>query len=319
MPARSARLAARPAPSCASQAAMASQPCRPVAVPQARLAAAIASQQVEVERSRIPAAIASSTSPSGRPKPCRRRASMPLARAEPGHRRRARRAQALRKRSAPLSPSLRLSVCRSRIRPRSPSLSARTSRSARVARASNCCSRPSSGRKPGASPASDGKAASRLWAKAWMVWTRRPPPGASRTRANRVRARARVSGPGSSPSIVSSWPRSASFEPHPISEPAVDPPRHLGRAGLGEGQAEDRGRIDAGKQQPQHPRGQDMGLAGPRRRRQRGMVARMRGAELVAFEQGERAEAVGHRTPRLAPSGPPRHPRRTLRKSTPRR
>ena len=58
-----------------------------------------------------------------------------------------------------------------------------------------------------------------------------------------------------------------------------------------------RHRIEAGstpdEQQAQHAGGEDVGLAGPRRRRQRRMVARLRGAQLVAFEDGERAEAVG--------------------------
>ena len=84
------------------------------------------------------------------------------------------------------------------------------------------------------------------------------------------------------------------LEAHPISEPAMDALRHLGGAGLGEGQAEDRRRIHPGQKQPQHPGGEHMGLAGAGRSRQRGMVARRRGAKLVACEACERAEAVGH-------------------------
>ena len=84
------------------------------------------------------------------------------------------------------------------------------------------------------------------------------------------------------------------LEPNPVREPGVDPPRHLGRARLGEGQAQDRGGIDARQQQPEHAGGQDMGLAGPRRGRERRMAARLRGAMLRAFEAVERLEAMGH-------------------------
>jgi hypothetical protein len=37
--------------------------------------------------------------------------------------------------------------------------------------------------------------------------------------------------------------------------------RHVGRGGLGEGDAEDLGRIDAVEQEPNHPLRQDVGLA----------------------------------------------------------
>ena len=169
-----------------------------------------------------------------------------------------------------------------------------TSISASVARASNCSSRPSSGRKPGASPASDGKGGEQALGEGVDGLD-------AQAAAGRLEhAGEQGAGPraGLRPRILAERDQLMAeigvLEPHPISEPRMDPPGHLGRARLGEGEAEDRGRIDAGEQQPQHPRGEDMGLAGPRRGRQRGMVARMRGAQLVAFEDGEGAEAIGH-------------------------
>jgi hypothetical protein len=82
------------------------------------------------------------------------------------------------------------------------------------------------------------------------------------------------------------------LEPHPVGEPGMDPLGHLGRAGLGEGQAEDRGGVGAGEQQPQHPRREHVGLAGAGRGRKCGVVARRRGAALVALQMGERGDAA---------------------------
>jgi hypothetical protein len=77
------------------------------------------------------------------------------------------------------------------------------------------------------------------------------------------------------------------LQPNPISQPAMDPIRHLGRARLGEGEAQDRGRIGAVQQQPEHPRGEDVGLAGAGRGGERRMIARRGGGELLRFESGE--------------------------------
>ncbi len=93
------------------------------------------------------------------------------------------------------------------------------------------------------------------------------------------------------------------LQPNPVREPPVDPVGHLGGAGLGEGEAEDRGGIDPGEQQAEDPGGEDVGLAGPRRGRERGMVARGGGVELLGFEPGEGAEAAGHWPPCSPRSG----------------
>jgi hypothetical protein len=79
------------------------------------------------------------------------------------------------------------------------------------------------------------------------------------------------------------------LEPHPISEAGMDAIRHLGRARLGEGEAQDRGRIGAAKQQPQHPRGQHVRLARPRRGGQSGMGVRSGRLGLLAFEANQAA------------------------------
>ena len=56
---------------------------------------------------------------------------------------------------------------------------------------------------------------------------------------------------------------------NPAGEAIVDALGHLGRAGLGEGQAQDlRGRDAGPQQQPQHARGQHLRLAGARRGRE---------------------------------------------------
>ncbi len=86
----------------------------------------------------------------------------------------------------------------------------------------------------------------------------------------------------------------AILHPHPGSKPLADAVRHLGGAGLGEGQAEDGFGRDALQQQPEHARGQDLGLAAARRRRQRSMPARVDRGGLVALELGERLQAAAH-------------------------
>jgi hypothetical protein len=50
-------------------------------------------------------------------------------------------------------------------------------------------------------------------------------------------------------------------QPHPISQPPMDPVRHLRRSRLGEGEAQDRGRLGAGEEQAKHPGSEDVSLA----------------------------------------------------------
>ena len=76
--------------------------------------------------------------------------------------------------------------------------------SARTSRLRRSRSRSSIGWLPGRICASLGNAASRYWAKAWMVSILSPPPGQSRTRANSDRARERVSGSVGEPRLASS-------------------------------------------------------------------------------------------------------------------
>ena len=91
-------------------------------------------------------------------------------------------------------------------------------------------------------------------------------------------------------------PQRLVLEPHPVSEPRLDPPGHLGGAGLGEGEAEDGGRLDSREEQPKHPGSQHMGLARPGRSGEGGMVARARGTLLLRFQRRQRVEAMGHST-----------------------
>ncbi len=121
-----------------------------------------------------------------------------------------RRAQAWRYSTALTSPRRRLRTCTSLIRPAFPRASASASKSASVRRTSSCSARPSIGWKPGAIPASAGKAASSDWQKLWMVWIFSP-PGQSSTLANNCRARSRVGGSVASPSANRSFRRSLSL------------------------------------------------------------------------------------------------------------
>ena len=104
-----------------------------------------------------------------------------------------------------------LSAATSSVRPRVPRSSASASNSASVRRASSCSARPSIGWNPGAIPASAGNEASRVCAKAWIVWMRRP-PGVSSTRANSRRARCKsgvsFDSPSANNSLRSSGPGS---------------------------------------------------------------------------------------------------------------
>ena len=65
----------------------------------------------------------------------------------------------------------------------------------------------------------------------------------------------------------------AILEPDPRGETSADAVGHLRGRRLGEGQAQDRFRPRALQQQTQHARGQDLRLAGARRRRKRGVDA----------------------------------------------
>jgi hypothetical protein len=78
-------------------------------------------------------------------------------------------------------------------------------------------------------------------------------------------------------------------QPHPLRQRAVDPVRHLGRAGLGEGQAQDlRGRHVLLQKQPQHARGQHLRLAGPRRGGEPDGLVRADRVHLVAVQRMDR-------------------------------
>ena len=175
--------------------------------------------------------------------------------------------------------------------------SARTSMSASVLRASNCSSLPSSGRNPGTSPASAGKAASSDWAKAWMVRMRSPPPAASSTRANRVRAWRGWHRRLGSREREQFLAQVIVLQAHPMGQARIDPLCHLRRARFGEGQAKDRRRIDPVEQQPQHPRREHMGLAGAGRGGKRGMARRIRRPFLLALEPVQKLEPLCHSPP----------------------
>jgi hypothetical protein len=81
------------------------------------------------------------------------------------------------------------------------------------------------------------------------------------------------------------------LESYPISEPRMDAVRHLGGSRLGEGEAEDRGRVHPRQEKAKHPRGEHVSLARAGRSRKRGVVARARRAELVSRQARERFQA----------------------------
>ncbi len=110
---------------------------------------------------------------------------------------------------------------------------------------------------------------------------------------------------------------------HPARQAAGDALGHFRRAGLGKGQAQDRGGIDPAQQQAEHARRQDMGLARSRRRRQPDMAVRVAGRRLVVLQPLERADLThGHTIRCGASTGHIRHRehirepawRRTLRR-----
>ena len=80
------------------------------------------------------------------------------------------------------------------------------------------------------------------------------------------------------------FPERRSVQSHPIGQAGVDSVCHLGSAGLGKGQAEDRGRIHARKKQAQHASREHVRLARPRGSGKRRMVSGARRSKLIARE-----------------------------------
>ena len=263
-----------------------SQQSRPVVRPPLRLAAAIRRSACEVEQ--LVAAVLRRSLPR-----CRRREAEGAAEArlDALARRRAppspsgARAHCIRKASAPPSPSRWLSAWTSRISAEIAAAFARDQQiGERLARQQlllpplqrpEARDQPRLGRKGREQRLGEG--VDGLDAKAAAGRVEHP-------REQGARPSRSVSGPRSSPSATSSAPSSASFEPHPVSEPGVDALGHLGRARLGEGEAQDRGRIDSGQQQAEDAGGEDVGLAGAGRGRKRGMIGRARSAQLLVLE-----------------------------------
>ena len=116
---------------------------------------------------------------------------------------------------------------------------------------------------------------------------RSPPPGASSTLANSVRARAIALARRLLAQRDQIGAEVGLARAHPRRQPRVDPPRHLGRARLGEGQAQDRARIGAAEQQAIDPRRQHLRLARPRRRRQPDVRAGIARARLLVDQRRE--------------------------------
>ena len=206
------------------------------------------------------------------------------------------------------SPSRRLRHWTSPISRSSPLASASAIRSASVRRTSSCSARPSIGWNPGTIPASAGKGREQATGRS-CGWSgssaRRGSRGPSRTTAARVRAVRIVR---LSPRRIEVGPEFAVLEPHPSGEPRADAVGHLGRRGLGEGQAQDRFRPRALQQQAQHARGQHLRLAGPRRGRKRrvnGGVGRPAPARPSAAEGLEtRAHAASQAAPNAIENRP---------------
>ena len=94
------------------------------------------------------------------------------------------------------------------------------------------------------------------------------------------------------------------LHPHPRRQTRTDPPGHFGRAGLGEGEAQDRAGIDPAKQQAKHARRQHLRLARARRRGKPDVRFRPAGRRLIAGQrwQGFRAMTAHDHTIRRAAS-----------------
>ena len=83
-------------------------------------------------------------------------------------------------------------------------------------------------------------------------------------------------------------------QPHPARQPLPDAFGHGRSAGLGEGQAQDGLGRRAIEQQPEHAAGEDMGLAGPGRGRQRGIGEGIGGEPLLYPQPRRRHSSPGH-------------------------
>ena len=274
----------------------------PVLVPHAALAAATA-RSAAVERRRAPSSRASrtaasiaSTSPSGTSSARRTCAAMPGGRAPPSPRARAR--SAADRPPPPLSPSRRLSVWTSSIRPSSPAaLRRRPAGRPASRRASAASSRGSSGRKPGVSPASLGKAAEQGLAEAV---DRLDAQAAARRIEHAREQRARAARPPSSscgsPSANRSLRERLRLQPHPHAPAARGCARAISAAPA---LVKVRHRIASGavprEQQPQHARAQHMRLAGAGRGGQPDQLAPDRRRAAAAPCQRDEAACGRHR------------------------
>ena len=98
---------------------------------------------------------------------------------------------------------------------------------------------------------------------------------------------------------------------HPGAQPVVDAVGHFRRTRLGKGEAKDRFRVGAAQQQAQHPRGQHLCFARPRRCRQPDLRIGPRGNGLIAFHLREKSEiaALNHRGPAILPDASDGHNR----------
>ena len=167
-----------------------------------------------------------------------------------------------------------------------------------VSRASvsaSSASRSSTRRKCGDSDASSGKRRSSDWQKAWIV-PMRMPPGRSSTRANSARAAVSIGFRWFDAQRVQFPRQRRVVERDPLAERLLQPHRHLGGGGLGEGEALDALGRRAGQHQAQQPIGQQLGLARSGRGADEGGDRRIGGLELF------RVGAVARRRPLPDPS-----------------
>ena len=135
-------------------------------------------------------------------------------------------------------------------------------------------------RKCGDSAASSGKRRSSDWQKAWIV-PMRMPPGRSSTRANSARASRRVCVRRLDARARCSSPRQRRVvQRDPLAEGLLQPHRHLGGGGLGEGEALDALGLRAGQHQAQQTVGQQLGLARSGRCADEGGYRRVGGQQL---------------------------------------
>ena len=127
---------------------------------------------------------------------------------------------------------------RGQARPRAPrSSAARASASSTTRKCGDIC-------------ASSGKRRSSDWQKAWMV-PMRMPPGRSSTRTNSARASARLSGVGVISRPFQRGVQGGIVHGDEIAQAALQADGHFGGGGLGEGEAQDAGRVGALQHQAQ--------------------------------------------------------------------